>query len=390
MTTGKEHATATSIRRVPDRERKLRIGVVAPPMLPVPPSGYGGIERVVALLVDGLVEKGHDVTLFAEASSVTRARLVSPIRSSLMLGDPAQLADELYHNSAAYRDANEFDVIHDHTGTGAAFGAMVESDTLVVHTLHGPWTPYSRRLFELIGDRVQVVAISHAQQTANALVRYAGVVYNGIDLRSHPFQSDKEDFLVFLGRVCAEKRPEIAIEVARAAKLPLVMLIKATEPNERAYFNEFIAPRLSSDVTVLEEPSHSVKVNILGRARALLFPIDWPEPFGLVMIEAMACGTPVITTPLGAAPEIVSEGVTGFLCTTKDEMIEAVNASVGLKAKDCRDRVERHFSARAMVAHYERLYRDLHAGVAYSDGLSGIKRHLETTRVDQNAHRLGA
>lgn len=389
MLTVEVHHATRPILPAHDLGQKLRIGIVAPPVLAVPPIGYGGIERVVALLVDGLVEKGHDVTLFAKASSVTNARLVSPIRESLALGDPGALADELFHNSTAYRRASEFDVIHDHTGTGAAFGAMVADGTPVLHTLHGPWTPYSRRLFELVGNRVHLVAISHAQQMANAAVRYEGVIYNGVNLETHPFHSDKEDFLVFLGRINAEKRPEIAIAVARAAKLPLVMLIKATEPTERAYFDEFIAPCLGSDITVIEEPSHSLKVNLLGRARALLFPLDWPEPFGLVMTEAMACGTPVITNPLGAAPEIVSNGVTGFLCATTEQMVDAVEASRAILAKHCRDRVERHFSSRAMVTHYERMYRVLLTGDACPVEPANNPNHTDPARFDPDARRAG-
>jgi glycosyltransferase involved in cell wall biosynthesis len=187
------------------------------------------------------------------------------------------------------------------------------------------------------------------------------MVHNGIDLAAHPFHPVKEDFLIFVGRISPEKRPEVAIEVAREAKLPLVMVIKRSEPAERAYFDEFVAPLLGDDVTVLDQPPHQVKVDLLGRARALLFPIDWPEPFGLVMTEAMACGTPVITRPLGAAPEIVSHGMTGFLCVSQSQMVDAVAAASKLRPLDCRARVEDQFSARSMVAGYEALY---HAALA--------------------------
>lgn len=337
----------------------LRIGVVAPPVLSVPPIGYGGIERVVALLVEGLIERGHDVTLFAAPTSMTSAHLVSNVHTPRELGDPASLADELFHNAAAFREAGAFDIIHDHTATGAVFGAMFTDRAAVIHTLHGTWTPFSRRLFDLVGDRVHLVAISDAQMRSNSSVQYAGVVHNGVDLDAHPFVSDKEDFLIFLGRISAEKRPETAIDVARAAGLPLVMCIKATEPDERAYFEQMIVPRLGGDITVLEEPPHALKVDLLGRARALIFPIDWPEPFGLVMIEALACGTPVIARPLGAAPEIVRHGVTGFLCHTADEMVAAVGEVRSLNPSDCRTRAEQDFSGQAMVTRYEQIYRDV-------------------------------
>ena len=339
------------------RGSRLRIGMVAPAWLEVPPTGYGGIERVVSVLTEGLVAAGHDVTLFAGSGSVTRARLVTPLESSPPFGDPASVSDELYHSTAAFLRADEFDIVHDHTGMGPALGALLNGRTPVVHTLHGQWTAPIRRFLALVHDRIRLVAISQAQRAANPRLRYAGMVYNGIDLAAHPFHPAKEDFLIFVGRVSPEKRPEIAVEVARAAKLPLVMAIKRSEPAEHAYFDEVVAPLLGEDVVVLDQPPHEVKVDLLGRARALLFPIDWPEPFGLVMTEAMACGTPVITCPLGAAPEVVANGITGFLCSTPSQMVDAVAAATELRPEDCRARVEERFSAQAMVAGYEAVYR---------------------------------
>jgi glycosyltransferase involved in cell wall biosynthesis len=335
---------------------RLRIGVVAPAWLPVPPSGYGGIERVVAVLVEGLVDDGHDVTLFAAADSVTGARLVTPLERTPRLGDPEATSDDLFHTTAAFMHAGEFDIIHDHTGMGPAIGAMVSDGVPVVHTLHGPWTVFSRRLLRLVNDRIHLVAISHAQADTNPHLRYAGIVHNGIDLAMHPFQPIKEDYLVFLGRMSPEKRPEVAIEVARAANLPLVMIVKRNEAAEWAYWDEHVVPLLGDDVTVLDQPPHDLKIDVLGRARAMLFPIDWPEPFGLVMIEAMACGTPVITRPLGAAPEVVRDGVTGILCNDQSEMVDAVSAVSRLKPEDCRALVEEEFSAQSMVAGYAKIY----------------------------------
>lgn len=332
--------------------------MVAPAVLPVPPIGYGGIERVVSELVEGLVANGHDVTLFASEGSVTNARLISPLATPVPLGHPDALADESYHAATAYLHAREFDIIHDHTSAGPLFGAVSRWDTRVIHTLHGTWTPQNRRMAALINRRVGLVAISRAQRTANPQLHYADMVYNGINLASHPFNPAKEDFLVFVGRITSEKRPEIAIDVARKAKLPLVMMIKRSEPAEQAYWRDVVAPRLGSDVTVLDEPSHAVKVDLLGRARAMLFPIDWPEPFGLVMTESMACGTPVIASSLGAAPEVIADGTTGFLCSTVEQMVNAVGRAKDLKAQDCRDRVVRRFSSEVMVAGYERVYRN--------------------------------
>ncbi|HVX22171.1 MAG TPA: glycosyltransferase family 4 protein [Acidimicrobiales bacterium] len=332
------------------------MALVAPPFLPVPPPGYGGIERIVAAVAEGLVRHGHDVTVYAAPGSSTTARLVTPLRAPAVLGDPSSAGDELYHAMAAYLDASSFDVIHDHTGLGPALGAVLSGSPAVVHTLHGPWTEPARRFFEALQRRVHLVAISHAQRAANGGLHYAGVVHNGVDLARYRFNPAKEDFLLFLGRVSPEKRPEVAIDVARRAGRPLVMVVKRTEPAERDYWEAVVAPRLGDDVEVLDQPSHEVKVDVLGRARAMLFPIDWPEPFGLVMVEAMACGTPVVARRLGAAPEVVDDGTTGYLCWTDEEMVKAVDAVGDLDPADCRHHVDRHFSADAMVAGYERIY----------------------------------
>lgn len=331
--------------------------MIAPPFLPVPPPGYGGTERVVALLVDRLVALGHDVTLFAAADSSTRARLVTPLPIAPALGDPSSVSGELAHLSVAYRRAGDFDVIHDHTWMGPAIGAALPGLSAVVHTLHGQWTTSNRRLLGVVDERVHLVAISRAQRAGNPALRYAGVVHNGIDLASHPFQPAKEDFVVFVGRVSAEKRPEVAIEVARRAGLPLVMIVKRNEPAERSYWDEIVAPRLTDNVTVIFEPHHELKTELMGKARALVFPIDWPEPFGLVMVESMACGTPVIACPVGAAPEVVDDGRTGFLRADIDEMAEAVESARRIKPTDCRAWVEQNFSAESMVSGYERIYR---------------------------------
>lgn len=349
----------------------LRVGIVAPPFLPVPPPGYGGIERVVSLLADGLVARGHDVTMFAAAGSVTNARVVTPLAIPPVLGDPESLADDLFHTTAAYLEAESFDVVHDHTGLGPALGALLREHPPVLHTLHGPWTARARRLYGVLHDRIHLVAISRAQRAANPALRYAGVVYNGIDLAAHPFNPEKEDFLVYVGRVSPEKRPELAVEIAHRAKRRLVMIVKRSEPAEQAYWDAVVAPRLDGTVEVLDQPPHDVKVDVMGRARAMLFPIDWPEPFGLVMAEAMACGTPVIARPLGAAPEVVVDGVTGYLRTTMDGMVDAVSAAGDLAPEACRLRAELCFSGDAMVDAYERTYRAILGGEPTHAGVGG-------------------
>jgi glycosyltransferase involved in cell wall biosynthesis len=333
----------------------MRIAQIAPPWFTVPPSGYGGIEMVVSLLTEGLVARGHDVTLFASGGSRTKADLVTPLDHP---PDPSLLGNvwfDAYHALSAYLAVEDFDVVHDHSGVvGPSLGALAGCPP-VVHTLHGPWTESARRCYSLIQDRVHLVAISEAQRRDHPDLRYAGVVYNGIDVSVYPYQDEKDDFLVYIGRANPDKGPTRAIEVARRAGLPLAMIVKKSEPFERAYWEEIVAPMLHDEVEVFEAVTHEVKVDLLARARAMIFPIDWSEPFGLVMIEAMACGTPVVACPAGAAPEIVADGVTGFLRETIDELVDAVEMVGSCSASACRARVEEEFSADHMVTEYERL-----------------------------------
>jgi glycosyltransferase involved in cell wall biosynthesis len=335
----------------------VRIAEIAPPWFTVPPAAYGGIELVVAQLTDRLVAHGHDVTLFASGGSHTKATLVAPL---LDPPDAALLGNSWYdafHSFSAYEAIDEaFDLVHDHSGiVGPALGAL-RAGVPVVHTLHGPWTEPSRRLYHALADHVHLVAISAAQRADNPDIRYAGVVHNGIDVDLYPFVDDKDDFLVYIGRANPDKGPTIAIEVARRAGLPLAMVVKRSEPFERTYWDEIVAPLLHDEVEVYEGISHERKVDLLGRARAMIFPIQWPEPFGLVMVEAMACGTPVVACPAGAAVELVDEGVTGYLRVSIEDLTHAIGMVGNCSPATCRRRVQEHFSADAMVLGYERIY----------------------------------
>ena len=340
----------------------MRIAVIAPVWFPVPPTGYGGIELVVALLADGYADRGHDVTLIAAGGSRTRGRLVTTVAEP---PDPRELGNPWYdahHAVTAYGlvAAGDFDVVHDHAGiAGPACAAVRGSAVPVVHTLHGPWTPHNRPFYSAIADRVHLVAISAAQRAANPDVPYLGTVHNGIDIDAYPLRTDTDGSLVYIGRANPDKGPVEAIEVARRAGRPLRMILKRSEPPEAEYFTREIAPRLGADVTLYENVDHDTKVTLLGRASAMIFPIRWPEPFGLVMAEAMACGTPVVTTDWGAAPELVEEGVTGFRRDTTDDLVAAVRRVDDLDPVACRRRVEDRFSGPAMVRGYERLFEGL-------------------------------
>jgi glycosyltransferase involved in cell wall biosynthesis len=337
----------------------VRIAQLCPPWLAVPPKGYGGIEWVVALLADGLAEAGHEVTLFATGDSETEANLefvydVAP--GSKAIND---IVLDTTHTLFSLRDARErFDVLHVHTPF-SALAAAVETGVPTVHTLHGSFTPEMERLYSYVADRAWFVAISEAQKRFNESLRYGGVVYNGIDMDLYTLRQEKEDFVLFLGRGAPEKGWLRAIEAAKLAGEHLVSAVKIAHWAEEEEWEQRIKPALPSDFEVMGEISQEEKVDLLRRAKAVLFPIDWPEPFGLVMTEAMACGTPVIGTPRGSVPEVIVDGETGWIVDVEGYAEQAAERLRHLSEIDpfaCRDRVQRLFSKEAMVAGYERVF----------------------------------
>ena len=338
----------------------MRVAVVAPVWFAVPPTGYGGIEIVVSLLADAFVDAGHEVTLFASGGSRTKAALVSPMSEP---PDPRDLGNgwyDAYHALASYLRVDGFDIVSDHAGiVGPVCGALLRGNPPVVHTLHGPWTEHNRPLYSLLAHHVHLVAISDAQRAANLDVPYIGTVHNGIDVSAYTYRAEKEPALVYIGRANPDKGPKEAIAIARRAGMPLRMLLKRGEPSEREYFEHEIEPLLASDVELYENVTHNEKIDLLGRASAMVFPIRWPEPFGLVMVEAMACGTPVVTTNWGAAPELVDDGVTGFRRDGEDDLVEMIGHVGELDPAACRKWVEDRFSGEAMVRGYEALFGEL-------------------------------
>lgn len=333
----------------------IRIAIVAPPWFAVPPVGYGGIELVVSYLADGLARRGHQVTLFAAGGSRTEARLVATFAEppSALLGEPAV---EARHVLAAYEHWREFDIIHDHTFLGPVTGAALPVP--LVHTLHGPVTDANRELIAALGRRAHLVAISHHQRSTLPAGTRATVIHNGIDPAAFPFSAEPGDYLLFCGRINPEKGPVEAIEIARRAGLPLLMVVKINERLEHEYWEAEVRPRLRGlDVEVKQQPPTEEKLAAYRGALATLFPIQWPEPFGLVMVESMAAGTPVIAFPRGSVPEVVLDGVTGFHCRDLDDAAEACWRAKELDRRECRRRVERHFSASLNVLRHEQLYR---------------------------------
>ncbi len=340
----------------------MRIAQVAPPFEPVPPRLYGGTERVVSYLTEELVRRGHDVTLFASGDSRTGARLVPVVERAVRI-DPstrdalaAQLVAAL---GKVFKRAREFDVIHCHVDYPAfPFGSLVGTPTF--HTLHGRLDlSYLRPLFqEFAGERF--VSISDAQRlvVADLRIRWAGTVHHGLPLARYPFSPEGGEYLAFLGRIAPEKQADVAIAVARRTGMPLKIAAKV-DPNDRAYFERHVAPLLDDPlIEFVGEIGDAEKPAFLGGAKALLFPIDWPEPFGLVVIEALACGTPVIARPCGSVGEILEHGRTGFLADTVFDLADAVKRIDEIDRAECRRVVERRFRVERMVDNYEALYRE--------------------------------
>jgi len=343
----------------------MRIAVVAPPWFKIPPEGYGGIEVVVHLLVEGLVDKGHEVTLCTVSGSSTRAtqHTIFDREMKEYLDAPASsfLNVALTHSLGCYLDIppGKCDIVHDHTWKEGLLAASF-IDAPVVHTVHGPFDEENERFYGLFTDRKRIhfVTISDYHQSCLPGLNYAGTVYNGVLLDEYPYSEDKEDFFFYIGRFNEEKAPHLACEVARELGIRLILAGKVHEEAERSYFDRRIRPYLSSDIQFTGELGHwsEEKMRLFSRAKGYLYPIQWDEPFGITMAEAMACGTPVVTFKRGAAPEVVAHGTTGFVVETMDEFIEAVQHVHEIDPQKCRERVEKMFTAQTMVDGYERIY----------------------------------
>jgi glycosyltransferase involved in cell wall biosynthesis len=339
--------------------------MVLPPWFAIPPEGYGGIEVIVSLLADGLVDKDHEVTLYTVSSSSTNAQMFSvydeEMRSYLDAPPADFLSVALTHTLASYIDISkrDYDIIHDHTWKeGLCCAAFI--DIPVVHTLHGLLAQENIRFYSLFKDlpRIYFVTISNYQQTCLSGLNYVGTVYNSVDLPKYPYSEDKEDFFFYMGRFNEEKAPHIACEVAEKLGKKLVLAGKVHEEEERTYFKQYIEPHLSDNISFVGELGHwsEEKMRLFSHARGYLYPIQWDEPFGITMAEAMACGTPVVTFKRGSAPEVVTHGVTGFVVETAEEFIHSVEHIDEISPRACRERVEQMFSTGAMVDNYERVY----------------------------------
>ena len=341
----------------------MRIAQIAPLHEAVPPKLYGGTERVVSFLTEELVAQGHDVTLFASGDSITSARL-HPVWPRALRLDPSirdPIAPHMLMMEAVYRQAAEFDVLHFHMDYWP-FSLFSRQRTPFVTTLHGRLDlPELQPVFDVFSD-ASVVSISDSQRRPLQQANYAATVLHGLPAELLTPQPVKPEYLAFLGRIAPEKRPDRAIRIARAAGIPLKMAAKVDRADE-AYFADVIKPMLADGgVELVGEINDQQKPVFLSGAVGLLMPIDWPEPFGLVMIEAMACGTPVIAFNRGSVPEIVEDGKTGFIVEDETSAIAAVGRLASLPREKVRARFEQRFTARRMAEDYLSVYRSLGAG----------------------------
>ncbi len=339
----------------------MRIAQIAPLFESVPPRLYGGTERVVSYLTEELVRQGHQVTLFASGDSITSAELVPCTPRALRL-DPG-VRDPIPHHMVMLDKAGEraadFDILHFHIDY-LHFPLFRPQPGRTLTTLHGRQDLADHMPLYLRFPEMPLVSISNAQRTPLPSANFAATVYHGLPLHLHrPNFEPRGRYLAFLGRISPEKRPDRAIAIARAAGLPLKIAAKVDKVDE-AYFHDVIAPLLhGGNVEFVGEINEGAKSEFLGQAAGLLFPIDWPEPFGLVAIEAMACGTPVLAFRCGSVPEIVEDGLTGRIVSSVDEAVQAIPELLALDRKSVRARFEERFSSRRMASDYLKIYQML-------------------------------
>lgn len=337
----------------------MRIGMIAPIWETVPPAGYGGIERVVDSLTRHLLARGHHVTLFATGDSQCEAECLwtEPLALRVLGFDTwSSHLSEALHLANAFSRRAEFDLFHNHLGPlGVSFAQACGAPT--VTTLHGPILPENQRYFLATSDH-PYVSISEAQREGCPTLNYIDTVYNGIETSEFGL-SPKQNYLLFLGRISPEKGTHLAIEAAQRAGYPLIIAGKV-DPYDRPYFDAEIAHRIDGEqVRFIGEVGGKAKHELIQGARALLHLVQWSEPFGLVMAEALASGTPAIGMPFGSIPEVISHGLTGYVVENVDEAVQAISKLEAIDPRVCRQEAVRRFDAARMVDGYEEVYSRL-------------------------------
>jgi len=333
----------------------LRILIVAPCWVSVPPTAYGGTELVIDVLARGLKARGHEVILATTGDSTCEVAKVAYHPRALGTDHATPLAETL-HVMEAYRASQGVDIVHDHTVAGPLVGQTLTSAPIVT-TNHGPFIDDLAEYYRRIQDTTPIIAISHDQARRAHGIQVATVIHHGIEMDRVPLGQGDGGYVAFLGRMHPDKGVDRAIRIARRAGVPLVIAAKMREPVEQRFFAEVIRPMLGNGVEYVGEVGPEGKRELLMRAVALLNPIAWPEPFGLVMIEAMAHGTPVIATRFGSVPEIVIPGATGVLGDSDEELADGVGQAAALARSQVRQEAEQRFDASRMVDAHERFYR---------------------------------
>jgi glycosyltransferase involved in cell wall biosynthesis len=338
----------------------MRIAQLAPVIERVPPKRYGGTERVVWALTEELVKRGHEVTLFASGDSVTSAKLESVYPRALR---EARLKDlygmnyfTLLNIGIAYDRQNDFDIIHDHLAPHSLPTANM-AQTPVIMTMHGPFTGDNRRLFQTL-KRPGIVSISKSQAYPAPEINHMGTVYNGLPLSHYPFSNTPEDYLLFVGRISMEKGVHLAIQVAQELDMRLIIAAKL-ESVDQPYFKEHVEPWLTDRIQWIGEVDEEKRNELMSKALCFLHPVTWREPFGLTLIEAMACGCPVIAMNLGSIPEIIHNGVTGYVVEDVEGMVSAIESIGKIERQACRDHALTNFSAEKMADGYEEMYKKM-------------------------------
>lgn len=339
----------------------MRIAQIAPIAERIPPVKYGGTERVVYELTNELVKRGHKVTLFASGDSITKAKLVSVFPRSLRsakIKDPYGLNEwTVFNIGLAYDMQNEFDIIHDHNGF-MGFPAANLATTPTVITLHGPVTSAQRKMFEKL-KKPNIATVSKAQLPNSEKVNYAGTVHHGLTMNNYPYSKTNDGYLLFVGRLSLEKGVHNAILVSQNLDIPLIIAAKL-DSQERPYYEEYIEPYLSDDrIQWIGEVAEDERNKLMSRALCMLHPVLFKEPFGLTLIEALACGCPVIAFNRGSIPEIIQDKQTGFVVSDAEEMIDAVLKIDTIDRLTCRDYALLNFNAQKMVDGYEQIYKKI-------------------------------
>jgi glycosyltransferase involved in cell wall biosynthesis len=341
----------------------MRIGIIAAPWVAVPPPGYGGSEIVIDLLARGYAAAGHDVLLWTTGDSTCPV----PRGSALERSAPERLGDcatEVHHVVRGYDALKQWkaDIVHDHTLAGPAHGLPCGKRRIAA-TNHGPFTGDLVGIYRALAPELPIIAISHDQASHASDVPIAAVIHHGIELDTFPSGDGGGDadgpYLLFLGRMAPEKGAREAALAAKRAGVRLLIAAKRREPAELEFFEKHVEPLLDDEIVYLGEVRHDEKVRLIRGALGLINPIQWDEPFGLVMIEALACGTPVLTFARGAAPEIVTDGVTGYLCSDVDELVDRIGDLRAIDRRACRASVEDHFTSDRMVSEHLTLFERL-------------------------------